>query len=68
MSPLLAHSGEVIRRAGERGRIKTLHHRQHGQAKRLRSLQVYHQFEFSRRFHREVPRLVPFENPIDVEG
>ena len=37
-------------------------------AERLSSLQIDHQLVFNRRLHRQVSRLLPFEDAVDVAG
>ena len=42
--------------------------RRHGEAERLRGLEIDHQLEFGRRLHRQVGRLLALEDAIDVAG
>jgi hypothetical protein len=40
----------------------------HGDAKRLRGFQIDHQFVFGRRLHRQIARLLAFQNAIGIAG
>ena len=42
--------------------------RRHFEAERLGGFQIDHQFVFGRRLHRQVGRLLAFENAVDVAG
>src|SRR5438876_10954073 len=57
----LAHSLNHLVRAGEQ-RLW------HGEAQRLRGLKVDHQFILGRRLHRQIGRLLAFEDTVDVAG
>jgi hypothetical protein len=42
--------------------------RRHSEAQRLSGLEIYHQYVPDRRLHRQVGRLLAFEDAIDVTG